>query len=203
MLRENTRKYRQAREARLPIVAELYKKGYSLRKIKEEVDARFDSNISLNTLSKDIKAMLAEWRESRIDDIDTLMTLELARIDDCLVELWEQWEKSKENYTKTESSRKGVPVPVGDGNGEGAGGEQTEIQTVERKQKEQQMIVYGNPAYMSEIRQQLVERRKLLGLYAPEKKELSGTLTTKVEDMSDEEIQAELKRIREAREHKR
>lgn len=202
MLTENTRKRRQAREGRLPVVAELYKKGYSLRKIKEEVDTRFDSNISLNTLSKDIKSLLAEWRESRIDDIDTLMTLELARIDDCLVELWEQWEKSKENYTKTESRRKGVPVPQTDEQGN-TDGQQTEIVTVERQQKEQQVVVYGNPAYMSEIRQQLIERRKLLGLYAPEKKELSGTVTTKVEDMSDEEIQAELKRIREAREHKR
>lgn len=204
MLTENNRKARQAREARLPVVAELYKKGYSLRKIKDEVDARFDSNISLNTLSKDIKILLKEWRESRISDVDDLVNLELARIDDCLSELWEQWEKSKENYTKTESSRKGIPVPAGEGNGNGdvAGGEQTEIQTVERKQKELQMIVYGNPAYMSEIRQQLIERRKLLGLYAPDKKELSGTVTTCVEDMTNEEIQAEIARIKAARERK-
>ena len=35
----------------------------------------------------------------------------------------------------------------------------------------------GNVAYISEIRQQLQERRKLLGLYAPEKKEVSGELS--------------------------
>lgn len=202
MLTENTRKYRQKREARLPVVAELYKKGYSLRKMKDEIDARFDSNVSINTLRKDIEYLLAEWRESRIQDTDDLITLELARIDDCLSELWEQWEKSKENYTMTESSRKGIPVPAGDGDGN-HNGEQVEIQTVERKQKEQQIVVYGNPAYMSEIRQQLVERRKLLGLYAPEKKELSGKVTTRVEDMSNEEIQYELARIRAAREVKR
>lgn len=31
-----------------------------------------------------------------------------------------------------------------------------------------------DPRYISEMRQQLVERRKLLGLYAPEKKEITG-----------------------------
>lgn len=36
------------------------------------------------------------------------------------------------------------------------------------------VVGLGNPAYISEIRQQLAERRKLLGLYAPEKKDISG-----------------------------
>lgn len=74
---------------------------------------------------------------------------------------------------------------------------------MKRQQNETNIVVCGNPAYMAEIRQQLVERRKLLGLYAPEKKELSGTVTTKVEDMTNEEIQEELARIRAAREHQR
>lgn len=113
---------------RLPIVAEYYKKGYSLRKIKCEVDARFDCNVSINTLRKDIDLLLTEWRENRITDTDKAVSLELARIDYCLSELWEQWEKSKENYTRTESSRKGIPR---EGN---QNGEQVEIQTVERKQ---------------------------------------------------------------------
>lgn len=196
MLKENTRKARQKREARLPIVAEYYKKGYSLRKIKCEVDARFDCNVSINTLRKDIDLLLTEWRENRITDTDKAVSLELARIDYCLSELWEQWEKSKENYTRTESSRKGIPR---EGN---QNGEQVEIQTVERKQREQQVVVYGNPAYMAEIRQQLVERRKLLGLYSPDKSELTGTVTTRIENMTNEEIQDELARIRAAREHK-
>lgn len=39
------------------------------------------------------------------------------------------------------------------------------------------MVGLGNPAYISEIRQQLQERRKLLGLYAPEKKDISGEMS--------------------------
>ena len=46
---------------------------------------------------------------------------------------------------------------------------------VERTEKE--VIGLGNTAYIAEIRQQLMERRKLLGLYAPEKREMSGTMS--------------------------
>lgn len=198
MMNNNIKKRVQAREARLPIIADLYKKGYSLRKIREEVNTRLDMNVSLPTIHKDVKRLLEEWRSTRMENIEDYISLELARIDDCLVELWEQWEKSKENYTKSTSSRKGVPV---EGNGGAADGEGTQIVTVARTQSDTNVVALGNPAYMSEIRQQLIERRKLLGLYAPEKKELSGAVVNKVETMTTEEIEAELSRIKKAREH--
>lgn len=193
MLSENNRSRKQAREVRLPLVAELYKKGFSLRKIRDEINSRFALNVSIPTIHKDIKLLLSEWRASRIESIDDLVTLELARIDDCLVELWEQWEKSKENYTRVVNSRVGVPV----GENEAESGEAL-IVTVRRQQNETSVVVCGNPAYMSEIRQQLIERRKLLGLYAPEKRDFSGSVV-KVENMTNEQIEEELKKIREAR----
>ena len=60
----------------------------------------------------------------------------------------------------------------------------------------------GNPAYMSEIRQQLMERRKLLGLYAATKSEVTGkdgTPLIPAQKMSDEEIMKEIERIRNSR----
>lgn len=161
MLMENTRKYRQAREARLPIVADAYKKGLSIRKICEEVNNRLDMNVSTRTVHNDIKLMLAEWRKLRIDNIEDLVTLELSRIDDCVAELWEQWEKSKENYTKITNSK--IGVPNGEGEESGNGGQ--EIVTVRRQQSDTNVVALGNPAYIAEIRNQLAERRKLLGLY--------------------------------------
>lgn len=35
----------------------------------------------------------------------------------------------------------------------------------------------GDPSYIAEIRKQLEERRKLLGLYAPEKKDINGNVS--------------------------
>ncbi len=191
MLTENNRSRKQAREFRLPIVSELYKKGYPLRKIREEVNSRCDMNVSLPTIHKDVKFLLSEWRNCRLENIDDLVNLELARIDDCLVELWEQWEKSKENYTKVSNSRVGIPIDSEEG-------EEAKISTVRRQQTDMNVVACGNPAYMAEIRQQLIERRKLLGLYAPEKRDYSSSIVT-VDKMTNEQIEEELRRIREAR----
>lgn len=51
--------------------------------------------------------------------------------------------------------------------------------------------------YMAEIRQQLAERRKLLGLYAPERREVSGPggAAVAVQALSEEDILREIERI--------
>ena len=124
----------------------------------------------LQTVHKDVRTLLDEWRESRLDDLDDALELELQRIDDTVRELWEQWEKSKTDYSKTESKQKGSPSRDKDTG-------QTTIRTFQTERKETEVVSLGNPAYISEIRQQLAERRKLLGLYAPEKKDVQGGIS--------------------------
>ena len=164
-------KRNQVKLARLEIVAKLYKRGYSIRKIRDEVMRRLDlPTYSLQTVHKDVLTLLDEWRESRLDDLDDALELELQRIDDTVRELWEQWEKSKTDYSKTESKQKGSPSRDKDTG-------QTTIRTFQTERKETEVVSLGNPAYISEIRQQLAERRKLLGLYAPEKKDVQGGIS--------------------------
>lgn len=169
------RRRRQAKEARLIIVSQLYKKGYTVRKIREEVMRRLALNTySISTVQSDINTLLKEWREYRLTNTEDLVQLELARIDDTVRELWEQWEKSKEDYVKTHRKRKGAPVRNNeqqDANTEGG------IRTFSIEENTTNVIGLGDPAYISEIRQQLMERRKLLGLYAPEKKDITGDLS--------------------------
>lgn len=143
----------------------MYKRGNSVRKIQAEVMARLDlKSYSLSVVDRDIKELLDEWREHRLDDVDLALQLELERIDDTVRELWSQWEKSKQDFTKTASKRKGERVK------DKKSGE-SKIQTYQKEETETEVVQCGNPAYISEIRQQLAERRKLLGLYAPEQKE--------------------------------
>ena len=164
-------KRNQVKLARLEIVAKLYKRGYSIRKIRDEVMRRLDlPTYPLQTVHKDVRTLLDEWRESRLDDLDDALELELQRIDDTVRELWEQWEKSKTDYSKTESKQKGSPSRDKDTG-------QTTIRTFQTERKETEVVSLGNPAYISEIRQQLAERRKLLGLYAPEKKDVQGGIS--------------------------
>lgn len=168
MSKAQDKKRNQLKLARLEIVAQLYKRGYSIRKIQSEVVKRLElKTYSLATVHKDIQTLLDEWRENRIEDMDAALQLELERIDDTVRELWEQWEKSKTDYTKTARKQKGSPTRD---NQTG----QTSIRTYKTERTETEVIRLGDPSYISEIRQQLAERRKLLGLYAPEKKDISG-----------------------------
>ena len=168
MSKAQDKKRNQLKLARLEIVAQLYKRGYSIRKIQSEVVKRLElKTYSLATVHKDIQTLLDEWRENRIEDMDAALQLELERKDDTVRELWEQWEKSKTDYTKTARKQKGSPTRD---NQTG----QTSIRTYQTERTETEVIRLGDPSYISEIRQQLAERRKLLGLYAPEKKDISG-----------------------------
>lgn len=160
------KKQHQVCIARMEIIAPFYKRGYSFRQIQQEVKKRLNlDRYSLGTVRSDIQLLLKEWRESRIENIDEALQLELERIDDTVKELWAQWEKSKEDYNRTTSTRRGVPIA---GNADGG------IQTQGVSESRTNVVGLGNPQYISEIRQQLAERRKLLGLYAPEKKDISG-----------------------------
>ncbi|MDR1913553.1 MAG: hypothetical protein LBQ68_03605 [Clostridiales bacterium] len=159
-------KAKKKAEGRREVVARFYKQGWSLRKIQEEVIRQTGVSCSHVTIKKDVDFLLKEWRENRIEDIDYAVQLELERINDAVQELWVQWEKSKTDYKKTSNRRKGKPVGSDDKN--------TQILTIEREINEIDMRSLGDVSYISEIRAQLIERRKLLGLYAPEKRELTG-----------------------------
>ena len=78
------------RELRMDIISELYKRGWSYRQIREEVMARLDlSAYSLRSVHSDIQALLKEWRELRIENLDHAVQLELERIDDVIREAWD------------------------------------------------------------------------------------------------------------------
>lgn len=174
MTNTNNAKRRRIKEGRKVIVAELYKRGWSISRIAQEVRTRLNTTCSTRTIWNDINELLEEWRSVRIDDMDARLQLELERIDDAVRELWEQWDKSKEDYMRERNKRIGVPVTAGEGQG---GGETTEIMTVKRENNSENVVGLGNPAYIAEIRAQLAERRKLLGLYAPEKKDIQGEMS--------------------------
>lgn len=161
---------KRVKDARLEIVANLYKRGYSFRKIAAEVKERLglEKDVSLNTIHGDIKALKKELLETRISDMGFALNLELSRIDDTIRELWSQWEKSKQDYTKRSETQKGSPKKKDDK----SPGEV--IKTYQVEKTVQEIVQLGNVAYIAEIRMQLAERRKLIGLYAPERKELTG-----------------------------
>lgn len=183
----------QIKQARLEIVGQLYKRGYSVRKIAAEVMRRLDlKTCSTQTIHKDIHELLAEWRESRLDNIDDALQLELSRIDDTIKVLWDQWEKSTQDRTVTKNKRRGAPVRGNDNNANNRGGNQNaeRIRTLFQEELSQEVVGLGDVSYIAEIRQQLVERRKLLGLYSAEKREIKA-----VTEISRDDLEKELRRL--------
>lgn len=157
------RRRRQAKLARLEIVSQLYLRQYSVRQIRAEVMRRLDlKTYSLDTVHGDIQTILKELREFRLDNTEQAVQLELERIDETCRELWKQWEKSKEDYVRQTKRKRGV---ISSGNSTNI----TNVDTTENN-----VVGLGNPAYISEIRAQQQERRKLLGLYAAVKTEVTG-----------------------------
>lgn len=196
----NTSRRNHIKQGRMVIVADLYKRGWSIKRIAEEVRKRMNTTCSTRTIWNDIQDLIKEWQATRINDTDQRLQLELERIDDCVAELWEQWDKSKEDWVREYNKKIGVPVADGSDSKDSGGAK--EIQTVKRENTTENVVGLGNPAYMAEIRQQLIERRKLLGLYAATKTELTGkdgTPLVPANQMTDEEINAEIARIRESR----
>lgn len=187
------RRRRQLKISRLEIVSSLYKRGYSIRKIQAEVMKRLClTTYSTATVKRDIDTLLAEWRASRLEDMDMALQLELERIDETVAELWEQWEKSKTDYSKTSRKQKGSPV-------EDSKTGTSAIKTFQTEKTETEVIRLGDPSYIAEIRQQLTERRKLLGLYASTRTEITGKDGKDLiptAEMTREEIMAEIERIR-------
>lgn len=169
MSKMQTQRRNQAKIARLEIVSQLYLRQNTVRQIRAEVMKRLDlKTYSTATVQNDIKTILEELQQQRLDNAEYALQAELERIDETCRELWSQWEKSKEDYVRTTKKKKGTPK-FGD---EGGKTKTTSIET-----KDQNVVGLGNVAYIAEIRQQLQERRKLLGLYAPEKKEIAGELS--------------------------
>jgi lambda repressor-like predicted transcriptional regulator len=179
MSAEQQKKRNQKKIARLDIVAQLYKQGYSFRAIRAEVMTSLDlKTYSLETVHSDVQSLLAEWRKYRLENTDLLVQLELERIDDAIRELHEQWEKSKRDYTKRSNKRKGRPAASGDkaddpDNKDAA----VKMKTYQREDTTTDVIMLGDVSYIAEIRKQQAERRKLLGLYAPEKRDISGDIS--------------------------
>lgn len=161
---------------RMDILSTLYKRGYSYRDMRAEVMARLDlKSYSLETVKKDIDALLEEWRSTRIEDLDLALQLELERIDTLIKEAWEAWEKSKENYKKVKAAQEGVPgTPEEDEDGNE---KPSQIVTVKMKQTSEDVMSYGDPRYLEVINRLLIERRKLLGLYKPDQHEVSGDMS--------------------------
>lgn len=206
--KRSTQKRRQIREARLQIVSELRLQGKSVRQIADAVTARLQlkKKVSTGTIHSDLKLLLQQWREDNNQNTEEWVQLEVARVDMLIAELYEAWEKSKRDYERTRASQERRQIEFEDkeskegiNNGKPKGKTKHPASFLKQSQSRENIINYGNVGYISEIRKLLEYRAKLLGLYAPDRKELTGAngqplnptttnTTITVEELTDDEL---------------
>lgn len=138
-------------EQRRTKVAELYCEGLHQWEISAQV------GVCQQQISRDLKAVRSEWKESRVADFNEKVEEELAKIDHIEREAWEGWKRSCKDAERSQ-------IEVTDGK-----------KTVKKSKQGQA----GDPRFLEVVGKQIERRCKLLGLDAPTKVEKNGSgLTT-------------------------
>lgn len=133
------------REERRRLVSDMYRRGVLQTDIAKEV------GIDQATVSRDLKAIRAEWLESRVRDFDAAKEVELQKIDEVERQAWAGWERSvgvverKTKRSRTKGSEKEHEATI------------VEIQQA------------GDSRFLKTVLDCIERRCKIMGLDAPEK----------------------------------
>lgn len=142
------------REAHLQRVASLYLQGWYQTEIAAEL------KITQQQVSYDLKVIRERWKKATIENYNEYIFRELERIDLLEREYWTAWQNSKEERMKARQE-------MGDKKGPDGRPLVTKA-SMEREQRD------GNPSFLAGIERCIEMRCKLLGLNAPEKREITG-----------------------------
>lgn len=151
------------REKRKPIVVEFKLMGSNFTQIgvKCAEILGLAKPVPHQTIIADWELIQAEWRAERIQSIDEVRDAELKSIEHLIHTCYNAWFKTITDNDKKSLKKKGLPI-----------GENGKITTKEIEEVVTNTINYGNVSYLAEIRANQVERRKILGVYVAEKKEV-------------------------------
>jgi len=93
-------------QQRRTTVARRYLQQHSQAEIAQEL------GVTQGTVSRDLKAIQAEWQRERLDDFEQAKVRELARIDHLERKYWDAWERSCQN--REQKVQEMTSAPTGD-----------------------------------------------------------------------------------------
>lgn len=157
--------------ARRRRVAELYLKAMPMWEIAQQL------NVSAPTISRDLKALIQEWREGALFDFTDAKAKELAKLDRLEREYWDAWEKSKKEHTATTAEKtesqvvvQGQPLPA-----------PAKLKASTKKEDRE-----GNPAYLAGVQWCITKRAEILGINSPIS---TANLNVDLRALSDEQLE--------------
>jgi len=136
-------------------IADLYLKGWLQQEIADHInaDTERDYTLTQQMISYDLKRLQEQWQKSALVDVDELKAKELAKVDRLEREYWRAWERSREDAETLQQ--------VGGKDGP---------DKITKTSKGQA----GDPRFLQGVQWCIERRCKILGVDAPEKRELSG-----------------------------
>ena len=149
------------RERDLAIIAGLYLQGLYQREIADDI------GVSRSQVRYDLSTIKRRWINSSLMDFNEAQQQALALVDHLEREAWAAWDKSKGERVKTRTKTSSKPMP-GD---KPSRIDQRDEVIIEKEER------LGDHAYLAHIEWCINARCKILGLYAPEKKEVAAERT--------------------------
>jgi transcriptional regulator with XRE-family HTH domain len=164
-------------------ISQLYLQG------EMQADIADALGLSQATVSRALKALQSDWRQSALIDINEAKARELAKIDTLELEYWTAWKRSQEDAESEITKMQGNPPKPNEANPLPA-----KMET--QKKREGQS---GNPAFLRGIEWCINKRCEILGVDAPVKQQLTGAngepLIPPPSVMSDEERITRMKEL--------
>jgi len=137
-------------------ISDLYLQGWLQADIADTI------GVSAPTVSRDLKALQADWLESALIDFNEAKARELAKVDRLEREYWQAWRRSCEDAEtiRQEGSRRG----------EDGSKKLPPVDKVVKTSKGQA----GDPRFLQGVQWCIDKRCKILGIDAPQKLEHTG-----------------------------
>jgi len=160
----------RARDRR--VIADLYLQGWLQADIADKL------KINQSTVSRDLRALQAEWLESALVDFDDAKARELAKVDRLEREYWRAWERSCEDaettVKKTKGAVKKTVIKKEDGDEEDGKSKFVSERPAEVSQTAKGQA--GDPRFLAGVQWCIDKRCKVLGIDAPVKLQLGGNV---------------------------
>ncbi len=166
MIKGNKIRRTKELEGHLDVLADLYLQKVPQTKIAKQL------GISPATVTRDMKILVARWKDSSLSNINDKIHIELRTIDRVEAEAWTAWEKSKLDKTKRTDKVNAVHAKIrkdiADREGVVPGTEKL-IETIKSTEGR-----VGDPRYLEVVARCIERRCKIMGLDSPERHEITG-----------------------------
>lgn len=154
------------------LVSELMLKGYTRQQMQDIICEERPYSISLSQIGYDIDQVRKAWLESQEINYTAILNRELARIEVFEAELWQHLRRSSSPKFVREVTRKLAQADSGEITDK-------EMKTYISRVVEREEARLVDPRYFDLILKTHQERRKLIGIYAPERRDVRQIISIK------------------------